>query len=138
MDDRELAREIIAVSRIITGAKSPFTIVRPLSLKREPAGTRVSLENARKIRDAGYMLLGGELVFDMRKADYELTAEFGRAVDGDTAEWTFGGFSFGYGGEGPRGLKEFLEIFGWGANDQKILDTDDYDQKGKLPISYFT
>ena len=118
--------------------KSDFTVIRPLQLKKDGA-TRDSLENARRIKDAGYDLLGGTFQYDRGKAEWTTKAYFKRAVDGSKASHVFKGFSFGYGGQGPRGMIEFLDIFEWGPSEKKIV-TPGYwpDEKGTLRLRDLT
>jgi len=118
--------------------KSRFTIIRPLSLKKEGA-TRDSLENARRLKDAGYELINGSMTFDRNKVNWEVKAYFFRKVDGSDGVHIFKGLSFGYGGEGPHGLRNFLRMFGWNPKDEKIFEHGYFEEeKGTFNLKAFT
>lgn len=123
-----------ASKRVAVG--SPFMVMKTLQLKREGA-TRDSLENARRIQEAGYILIGGTFEFDTTMAEWSTHAIFEWGVDGSTVKYTFKGFSFGYGGEGPRGLIEFFEIFSWPVDKGKVLQNTFGIDKGKVPLRAF-
>jgi len=95
----------------ITNKISSFTIKKPLKLLKEDGTTGTSLANADGIKSAGYWLLEAIMVYDSKKADYQLICTFQR--DEDKEAFTFKGFSFGYGGEGPNGLIDMLKTFGY-------------------------
>ena len=62
-----------------------------------------------------------------------------RETDHAEADHVFEGFSFGYGGEGPRGMQEFLKIFGWNPKASKILEHGVFeDQRGVMNLKMFT
>ena len=126
-----IAKDMVAV-------KSEFTVIRPLQLKKEGA-TRDSLENAQRIADAGYSLMGGVFKYDKMKAEWETKAYFMRSVDKAKAVHVFKGFAFGYGGQGPRGMQTFLEMFGWGPSEKKIISPGYWpDDKGVLRLRDLT
>jgi hypothetical protein len=128
------AKELVAIG----GYDTNFTVIRKLRLKREPLGTRVSLENAQKILDAGYEYIDGEMEFDKNKAVWNTRVDFRRKVDKHRASHTFGGFSFGYGGEGPRGLIAFLKMFGVPHRAENITSLDYVpEEKGTLNLAVF-
>lgn len=117
----KIAKELTAIAKELIAVRSDFTIIKTLQLKKDGA-TRDGLENARRIKGAGYDLLNGTFEFSRSNAEWTTTAFFRRAYDGDKVKHVFKSFSFGYGGEGPRGMEEFLEIFGWGPDPKKILN----------------
>jgi len=136
MDD--IARDLIAVAKEMTAIKSEFTVIKTLQLKKEGA-TRDSLENARRILAAGYDLLNGTFAFNRTHASWTTTAFFRRPSDGSKASHVFKGYSFGYGGEGPSGMYEFLDMFGWGPDKHKIMDHDAFDEdKGVMRLRDLT
>lgn len=139
MEKVRVAKELLKMARSLVVATSTFTVMRALRLKKE-GSTRASIENAKLIKGAGYRILSTELKYDFQRGNFSLKAEFFRRLDNDTQEWTFEGVNFGYGGEGPRGLVEFSEIFGLGLNKEKILgDRADsgLPDKGKVSLSVF-
>ena len=143
MREDEVCRELLLAAREVSGAKSPFTVIRPLSLKKEPRGTNVSIENAEKIKAAGYSLIGGSVKYDLGSNVYcEVKADFYRDIDGSSGEWSFFGFFFGYGGQGPRGFKDFLDMFGWGGKDSKIFERGNFlknlKESGTINLTSFT
>jgi hypothetical protein len=111
----KIAKRVIAVDDL-------FTVKKPIKFKPEGGVTRFSLENARMILEAGYLFERGIMQYDNVSGDWWVTAFFNR--DGEVASHKFGGFSFGYSGEGPRGLIEFSEMFGIGLNAGKITSPD--------------
>ena len=103
-----------------------FTEKKKIKLKTEDA-TVDSLWNAQKIHDAGYEYSSAYFTFSKERAEWNLEAHFKR--DGEVEKHIFTGFSFGYSGEGPHGLKRFAEIFGIGLSADKIFGretTPDY------------
>lgn len=137
MNRRQVARELVDIAREIVAVKSPFTVLRPVSLKREGA-TRDSLENARKIRDAGYELVNAALTFDKNMAHYETKAYFYRKSDGADGVHVFKGLSFGYSGEGSRGMMEFMKMFGMNPDKNKVLTSQAFPQEtGRVNIKDF-
>jgi len=116
-----IAREIVSIARELVAVKSDFTVIKTLQLKREGA-TRDSIENARRILAAGYDLMSGIFEFNRNNAEWRTTAHFVRPGDRHKAVHVFRGFSFGYGGEGPHGMYDFLDMFGWGPSKAKIMD----------------
>jgi len=108
-----------------------------IKLKPDNGATRDSLENARRIKDAGYSLYGGTFFGDSNKANYELTVLFVR--DKSIEQHTFKGFSVGYTGEGPHGFLEFAEMFGLKLNKNKILGGYyiENDEKRLVNLNYF-
>lgn len=82
-------------------------------------GTRASLENARKLKNAGWGLEYAVLDFDTDQANYSTIATFSK--DGQVFKHTFKGFSIGYGGEGPRGTLEFGKLFDVNLPEDDIL-----------------
>ena len=109
-------------------ARSRFTVLKPLPLKKEVA-TRDSMENARRLKGAGYDLINGDMKFDDDKAEWDVKAYFFRKADGSDGIHFFKGFSFGYGGEGPHGLYDFLAMFGWNPKNDKIFTHGYFEQK---------
>ena len=127
MRDQEVARELVAVAKLLATvertrtAKTDLTAIRPLRLKKE-GSTRISLDNAQIIKDAGYELEGGHYKYSMSAANFQVVAYFRRRKPDDSVgSHTFEGFSTGYSGEGPRGMKAFGDIFGWNFDDVKIF-----------------
>ena len=112
-------------------------VMKVLQLKREGT-TRDSLENARRILDAGYILVGGTFTFDTNMASWQTDAVFEWGVDGSKVEYTFKGFSFGYHGEGPRGLEEFLKMFHWNPKPDKVFTNTFGTEKGTVKLRDFT
>lgn len=104
-----------------------FTIEKPLKIK-ETGATRSSLENMKKIHDAGYDLESAVLTYDTKKNDVKLYCSFTRHFKMEVH--TFTGFNIGYGGEGPRGLVEALNIFGIDASKVAFVKPDP--QQGKI------
>ena len=123
------------VARRVAGA-SGFTILRPLKLKSE-GSTRISLENARTIRDAGYELKMATMTYSSTRAEWKLYVDFKRDDPKSTAEWVFTGVSFGYGGEGPRGLMELAEIFGIKLDPKKVFEHGVFPESGGLSLKRF-
>lgn len=132
-----IARELIAVARELVAVKSDFTVIKVLQLKKEGA-TRDSLENARRIEAAGYNLLSGTFEFDANHIKWETTAHFRRASDGSKATYVFKGFSIGYGGEGPSGMRDFLSLFGWGPDWKKISTPEYFGKEGTIRLRDLT
>jgi hypothetical protein len=138
-----IAKELLVVAKELSAdherqaLRSPFMVVKTLQLVQEGA-TRHSLENARRIENAGYILKGGTFRFDINMATWETNAEFEWVVDGSRANYTFKGFSFGYSGEGPRGLEEFLTIFHWNPDREKIFSNQFGMEKGTVNLRDFT
>ena len=108
------------VDKVATG-DDIFTVKKPIKFKPEGGVTRLSLENARMIQDAGYRFVRGIMQYDNVGGDWWVTAFFER--NEEMASHKFGGFSFGYGGEGPRGLIEFSRMFGIGLDAGKITSS---------------
>jgi hypothetical protein len=131
-----IAMELASIRRSLKAVKSNFMIVKPLPLVREGA-TRDSLENARRILDAGYILRGGTFTFDSSRADWFTKAQFEWSVDGSTVEHEFRGFSFGYSGEGPRGLAEFLKMFRWSPDPNKVSSNQFGMESGTVDLKAF-
>jgi len=132
----DISRELVSVARELVAVRSPFMVVKTLQLKREGA-TRDSLENARRILDAGYILKGGSFTFDSNRADWETWAQFRWSVDDSIVDYVFKGFSFGYSGEGPRGLETFLKMFHWNPDPDKIFRNQFGMEKGSVPLTAF-
>lgn len=107
----DLNRIAARVARSVR-ADEGFTVCRPLKLKSE-GSTRVSLENAKAILDAGYSIRSAFFV-----GQRLLEVEFFR--DEEEAWHTFKGFTVGYNGEGPRGMIEFFEMFGKWVDPDKV------------------
>ena len=107
----KIAKRVIAIDDI-------FTVKKPIKFSPEGGVTRFSLANARMILEAGYQFVRAIIKYDNIRGDWWVDAFFQR--DGEVASHEFGGFSFGYSGEGPRGLIEFSEMFGIGLNAGKI------------------
>jgi len=97
---------MIKISKFL---QADFTVLKPLKIK-EQGTTRSSLENMKKIYDAGYDLESAILTYDTKKNDVKLICVFTR--DHKVETHTFLGFNIGYGGEGPRGLMEGLKVYG--------------------------
>ena len=95
-----------------------FTMKKPIRFKPE-GSTMNALTNAKLIAEAGYTYKSGIFEFKPQYGDYETSVIFER--DNETALHTFKGFSFGYSGEGCRGLEEFSDIFGLGFDKEKIF-----------------
>jgi hypothetical protein len=133
----EVARSLVSSERMVKAVRSNFLVVRSLPLVREGA-TRDSLENARRILDAGYILHDGTFSFDSNRADWITKARFRWSVDESIVEHEFHGFSFGYSGEGPRGLVEFLKMFHWNPDPNKIFSNQFGMEKGTVALSDFT
>lgn len=114
-----IARELVRLAREMVSV-SNFTVLKPLKLVREGA-TRDSIMNARLLRYARYELVNGDMTYDNVAGSWEVKAYFFREIDHADGVHIFKGFSFGYGGEGPRGLHEFLKMFNWGADPKKIM-----------------
>jgi len=136
MDDRRIAGELIRVAKLLEAVKSPFTIMRPLQLKTEGA-TRASIANARLIKGAGYEIADDPVYeYDKTGVNWDLEVDFVRPSDGHRATHNFDGFSWGYSGEGPRGLIEFSDIFGLGLDKDKILGKKEtgLPDKGIVPL----
>jgi hypothetical protein len=127
--------ELASIRRSLKAVKSNFMVVKTLPLVREGA-TRDSLENARRILDAGYILRGGTFTFDSNLANWSTKAQFEWSVDGSTVEHDFLGFSYGYSGEGPRGLIEFLKMFRWSPDQNKVFSKQ-FGEKGTIPLRDF-
>lgn len=104
-----------------TAVRSPFTVMKPLQLKPEGA-TRHSLANAEAIKDAGYELKSCKMEYDKQRAVYKTICKFKRGKE--EVDYTFTGFSLGYGGEGPRGFIDAMKLFGEDVRDVAL---------GKLP-----
>ena len=117
----KIAKRMVAVDDL-------FTVKKPIKFKPEGGVTRFSLENARMILEAGYQFERGIMQYDNVNGDWWVTVFFNR--DGEVASHKFGGFSFGYSGEGPRGLIEFSKMFAIGLNSDKITSSD---YRGSLP-----
>lgn len=100
-------------------ADDVFTVKKPIRFKPS-YGTMNCLVNARMIAEAGYKFVKATYKYDTNMADWKMTAFFER--DGEVASHEFNGFSFGYGGEGPRGMMEFSQIFGIGLNERKVTE----------------
>lgn len=99
-------------------ADSVFTIKKPMRLKPE-GSTMNALANAKMIADAGYSYRSGIFSFDPQYGNYEMTVIFWR--EDETATHTFKGFNFGYGGEGPHGMRDFGRLFSVGFDEKKIF-----------------
>lgn len=110
----KIAGEITAAPQ-----KHGFTELKPIRFK-PPYGTAACLVNARLIKAAGYELVDGYFTYDTNKGEYKTTAFFARGME-DKQVMDFFGFSIGYGGEGPHGMKEFGQIFGWNFNDDNVF-----------------
>jgi hypothetical protein len=125
MDKKTVARRLLVVAKnlLAEAGDTMFTVMKPIRFKQEH-GTRVSLENAQLIKDAGYEFVKGVYSFDKKgPLGWELQAFFKRGSE--VAVHTFKGFSFGYGGEGPHGMVEFSDMFGIGLNKNKIFGDED-------------
>ena len=125
-----VARELAKVAKLLT-ADDEFTVKKKLKLKKEPGGTQVSLDNARAILNAGYGIEIATFTFDRVRADYRTDVMFWR--DDETVWHTFFGFSAGYGGEGPRGMIEFLRMFGNAVDPEKVMSRLPED-RGKIDL----
>jgi len=136
MNRQAVAKELLGVAKELVALKSDFQVVKMLQLKREGA-TRDSLENARRIKEAGYLLVDGTFTYDSKHIEWITEARFRWVVDGSTETHTFNGFSFGYHGEGPRGLQEFLKMFGWHPNDDKIFSNTFGSESGRVDLRAF-
>lgn len=124
MKREQIAREMVEAAKILAAASTDgdvFTVKKPIKFKPD-YGTANSLINARLIAEAGYRFVKATYTYDRNRADWKLTAFFER--DGEVASHVFRGFSFGYGGEGPRGMIEFGKIFGIHLNESVILSPD--------------
>jgi len=118
MDEAKIARRI---ARECLGAgKDIFTVMKPLRLKKE-GPTRVSIENAKAIKNAGYEVASTVYDYDAQKMKWNLFCTFSRAGEVKRPGHTFEGLSWGYRGEGPRGLLEFGKIFGLNLDENKVL-----------------
>lgn len=131
-----VAAELAGIRRSLVAVKSNFMVVKTLPLVREGA-TRDSLENARRILEAGYILRGGAFTFDSNYADWSTKAQFEWSVDGSIVEHEFRGFSYGYSGEGPRGLAEFFKMFRWSPDPNKIFSKQFGMEKGTVDLKAF-
>jgi hypothetical protein len=79
-----------------------------MRLQPEGGVTQISLENARTLIEAYGLPQIVQLVNAGKDAsEHEVVATWE-----DEAEFTFTGFAWGYGGEGPRGLAEFFRMVG--------------------------
>jgi hypothetical protein len=103
-----------------------------ISFHVEGGITRHSIDNAQMIRNAGFQFVQGICRYDKRKGDYYLDATFQRA--GQRVAFTFSGFSWGYGGEGPHGLLEFGRIFGIHLDPRKVMGGADMPDAGKVDL----
>ena len=87
-------------------------------LQRECGVTRISLDNAAILSQWHGTPRSIALVFerDNPEADYDREPEAHVRVtwDDGTIVHTFTGFAWGYGGEGPRGLRQWLDSVGAG------------------------
>ena len=105
-------------------ADDVFTVrtERPIRFKPE-GGTVNSLANAKAIREAGYEFVKATMIYDNVRGDWKLEAFFRREND-PVSVHVFGGLNFGYGGQGPRGLLEFGEIFGIVLDPNKVTSNE--------------
>lgn len=81
-------------------------------LEKECGVTRISIRNAAKLRQERGVPDEIRLFEDMRE-DYVVQAIWYQQENGlFDSDHTFTGFSWGYAGEGPRGLRDFFEMCG--------------------------
>jgi hypothetical protein len=126
-----VAKEMLKLAKSLTATDDVFYKMTPIRFK--PAfATAACLQNAQMIKDAGYQLYDGYLTYDTQRGEYHTTAFFvrGQGVNAEKAQYTFHGFSLGYGGEGTHGLMEFGKMFGWtfsqdGVFGRKHIDARD-------------
>lgn len=116
------------IAEKVAGYDDIFTVKKPIRFKSEGGVTRFSLENARMILEAGYLFERGIMQYDNVKGEWQVIVFFKR--DDEMGSFGFRGFSFGYSGEGPRGLVEFSRMFGIGLNANKITSPE---YKSSLP-----
>jgi hypothetical protein len=105
-------------------------VLVPLKLEKDQA-TRDCLENARRIKNAGYEFQSAICYYDGVKGNYETVVWFTRGSE-PMVKWIFRGFSAGYSGEGPRGLIEFCQIFGLPVKAEMVLSHDQMTESGLL------
>ena len=111
-------------------ADDVFTVRTEKPIRFRPEGSTMnSLANARAISAAGYEFVKATMVYDNVRGDWKVEAFFRRGGDPVTAH-VFGGFSYGYGGEGPRGLLEFGQVFGLRLDPEKVLS---HEYKDSMP-----
>jgi hypothetical protein len=109
-------------------ADDAFTVKKPLRFKSE-GSTMSALTNARMIADAGYSFAHGTVRYDDTFGGIQEMEAFFRRDD-EVASRVFRGFNFGYGGEGPRGMIEFSQMFFIALDSKKILS---HDYRASLP-----
>ena len=124
---KDIESKIARVTKRLA-AVDMFTVKRPIRFKSE-GSTMNALANAQAIAAAGYSFAHGTVRYD----DYyggvqEIEVFFKR--DDDIASHVFKGFNFGYGGEGPRGMIEFGQMFFIALDSKKILS---HDYRASLP-----
>ena len=130
MKEKDIAEKI---AKDMTAVGSNFIVKKTLQLKKEAAVTRDSLENARRIKDAGYRFVKGRFIYNSSRADWWMSAIF-KNEDGHMAEHEFLGFSIGYSGEGSRGMVELGDIVNLNFDASKILEHGVFPDKGTLKL----
>ena len=91
------------------------------------------------IKAAGYDYIGSVYYYDKNKADWDLRMVFRRKGESEKQIHAFKGLSWGYHGEGPRGLMEVSDIFGLNLDKSKVLGDVDtgLPEKGEITLEDF-
>lgn len=131
MNNKKIAAEIMLIAKSLYAAnvdevrsgEDEFVVIKKLKLKKKEGGdTKLSLENAQLILDAGYDLEDATMTYNTNTAQYELKATFSKG--NDRPFHVFKGLSFGYGGQGPRGLISFGKMFGITLDENKVTSRE--------------
>lgn len=134
MDNEKIAKELVAVARELTaGYRSEFKVVKPLMLEREPAGTNTSLENLRRILEAGYSAVDGIYSWDKTQAEWMMEVFFRNPEFDDVVSHKFYGFSVGYGGQGPRGTMDAGMLMGYKFREENVFGNG-LPESGKIKL----
>jgi hypothetical protein len=111
-----------------------------MNLKLECDCTSVSLENAKEILENGFFLkLPTQMTYDISPENvgnswYSLKATFSNK-DRKLLKYTFTGFSFGYEGQGSRGLISFFQKFGIQLDPEKVYNHEFIANRDKFTFS---
>lgn len=102
--------------------------MRTAPQEQECGVTSVSLQNLADFTTLHGKIDSLDFSGDTKRGDYFVTAHWK-----DGSAWKFSGFSWGYAGEGPRGLQALLKVFG-----SQLKPSDIYvNEFGKTQLSLF-
>ena len=106
-----------------------------MHLQPEGGVTQISLENAKAlVREHGLPQIVQLVNAGKDASEHEVVAMWTGAEDtSHEIEFTFTGFAWGYGGEGPRGLAKFFQMIGIDHRiPTKVISLLPQDQEGTV------